>query len=245
MLRALLLLTAFIPLQAFSAELRLAVASNFLTTAEKLASAYEQETGHEVIISSGSTGKLYTQIRAGAPFDLFLAADAERPERLVNEGYALPESRVTYALGQLAIWSRKANFNLEPEALLRQPPKRLALANAATAPYGRAAEQAISYLGLTDLPSTQVRGENISQTYQLVYAGAAEVGFIAYSLYTARPSGTIWQIPTEAYDPIEQQMVVLKRSTNLELAHQWHAWMLSEGRKIIAAEGYALEASNA
>ena len=245
MYKALLLLIALIPPQAISAELRLAVASNFLITAEKLAAAFEQQTGQRVTLSSGSTGKLYTQIRAGAPYDLFLAADAERPEKLEAEGYALAGSRATYALGQLALWSRKPNLDLSPDALLQQPPKRLALANAATAPYGRAAEQALSSLGLEALPSTQVRGENIGQTYQLVYAGAAEIGFIAYSLYIARPNGSVWQIPTEAYEPIEQQMVILKRSKNPELARQWHQWMLTEGQEIIAAEGYALEAPDA
>lgn len=245
MLKALLLLTAILPLQAMSAELRLAVASNFLATAEKLASAFEETTGHQVILSSGSTGKLYTQIRAGAPFDLFLAADSERPERLVNEGYALPESRATYALGQLALWSRKADLELNPQALLAQSPKRLALANAATAPYGRAAEQALTSLGLDELPAKRVRGENISQTYQLIYSGAAEIGFIAYSLYIARPSGSVWQIPTEAYEPIKQQMVILKRSKNPDLAQQWHQWMLDDGQAIIAAQGYALEGPDA
>lgn len=245
MLKALFLLVAIVPSVATAAELKVAVASNFLIAAEKLAKAFEQETGHSIRLSSGSTGKLYTQIRAGAPFDIFLAADAERPARLESEGYALPDSRATYALGQLAIWSRKNELDLTPVSIIAQQPKRLAIANAATAPYGRAAEQAIKALGLDSLSAKRVRGENISQTYQLVYAGAAEMGFIAYSLYVARPTGSVWRVPADAHEPIEQQMVIIKRSENIGLARQWHNWLLSTGREIISAEGYAVEGAGA
>lgn len=234
-----LLLALSLPLQA--AELRVAVASNFLITLEKLADTFAYETGHRVKVSSGSTGKLYTQIRAGAPYDLFLAADSERPRLLESEGRILPESRMTYARGQLAFWSREAGIEISFDVLQSNPPKRLALANAKTAPYGRAAEQALKSLDLDSLGSLRVRGENISQTFQLVYSGAAELGLVAYSLVLAQQSGSSWLIPTENYEPIEQQMVIVKRTKQPELARQFQQWMLTKGRQIILDDGYLLE----
>lgn len=241
----LILITSFISAftsAADAAPLRLAVASNFLITAEQLASAFEEKTGHRVQISSGSTGKLYTQIRAGAPYDLFMAADSERPERLVNEGLADPQTLRTYAIGQLVIWSPKPGLDLSPDALLKNPPQRISTANPATAPYGRAAKEAMDRLGLNTLADQLVYGENIAQTYQLTYSGAAELGLIAHSLYRARPVGSIWPVPVQMHGPIKQQMVILKRTTNPELAKQWHSWVLSRGRTLIEAEGYLLEA---
>ena len=233
------MLALSLPVQA--AELRVAVASNFLITLEKLADAFAYETGHRIKVSSGSTGKLYTQIRAGAPYDLFLAADSERPSLLESEGRVLPDSRKTYALGQLAFWSRKGDVEINVDALRSNPPKRLALANAKTAPYGRAAEQALERLGLNDLRSQRVRGENIGQTFQLVYSGAAELGLVAQSLVLAQQSGSSWLIPEETYEPIEQQMVIVKRTKQPELARQFQQWMLSKGRQIILDDGYLLE----
>lgn len=230
--------------QTHAAELRVAVASNFLMTLEKLADAFHYQTGHSLRISSGSTGKLYTQIRSGAPFDLFLSADAERPELLEREGRILENSRITYALGQLAFWSRTAGLDLSADALRAEPPARLALANARTAPYGRAAEQALTALELDGLASQRVRGENISQTFQLVYSGAAPVGVIAYSLVLAQNSGSHWLIPTESYEPIEQQMVIVKRTKQPQLARQFQRWMLNEGRALIIRDGYALDIPN-
>ena len=227
-----------------AAELRVAVASNFLITLEKLAEVFAYETGHKLRISSGSTGKLYTQIRAGAPYDLFLSADTERPERLEREEHTLTDSRVAYAFGQLAFWSRKTNIDLSAEALRAEPPARLALANARTAPYGRAAEQALTALDFDALPIQRVRGENIGQTFQLAYSGAAEVGLVAYSLVKAQNSGSHWLLPVESYEPIEQQMVILKSTYKPELARQFQQWMLNEGRNIILNDGYRLSESD-
>ena len=240
-LRATLLFLLVLCLPVQAAELRVAVASNFLLTLEKLADAFAYETGHRIKISSGSTGKLYTQIRAGAPYDLFLAADSERPSLLEAEGRILPGSRTTYALGQLAFWSRVEGQSMSVEQIKSNPPKRLALANAKTAPYGRAAEEALQALGLENIPSKRVRGENIGQTFQLVYSGAAELGLVAYSLVLAQQSGSSWLIPTESYEPIEQQMVIVKRTKQPELARQFQQWMLTKGRQIILDDGYLLE----
>lgn len=227
-----------------AAELRVAVASNFLITVERLAEAFHYETGHSIKLSSGSTGKLYTQIRAGAPYDLFLAADADRPERLEAEGRTLESSRKTYALGQLALWSRKPDLELSAETLKNAPPARLALANARTAPYGRAAEEALVSLGLQDIESQKVRGENIGQTFQLVYSGAAELGLVAYSLVLAQNEGSHWLVPPESHAPIKQQMVIIKRTTQPKLAQAFQQWMLTKGRSIILNDGYLLEPSH-
>ena len=240
-LRITLILLLVLCLPAQAAELRVAVASNFLITLERLADAFAYETGHRIKLSSGSTGKLYTQIRAGAPYDLFLAADRERPELLEAEGRILPNSRKTYALGQLAFWSRVEGQQISVEQIVSNPPKRLALANAKTAPYGRAAEEALTALGMRGLPSQHVRGENIGQTFQLVYAGAAELGLVAYSLVLAQQRGSSWLISTENHEPIEQQMVIVKRTEQPELARQFQQWMLTKGRQIILDDGYLME----
>lgn len=238
LLRTSLLLLLLFSGSLQAAELRVAVASNFLKTAQRLAEEFNYETGHRLIISSGSTGKLYMQIRAGAPYDLFLAADAERPTLLETEDRILPGSRKTYALGQLALWSRTEGIALDAGYLKQYPPARLALANAATAPYGRAAEEALAALGLQDLPSQKVRGENIGQTYQLVYSGGAEMGLVAYSQVVAELSGSHWLIPAESYAPIEQQMVIVKRTHVPQLAQQFQQWMLTKGLQLMREDGY-------
>jgi molybdate transport system substrate-binding protein len=166
-------------------------------------------------LSFGSTGKLYAQIKNGAPFALFFSADAERPQLLEQEGLAVPGCRFTYAIGKLVLWSPRPGYvDAEGDVLGRGDFRYLAMANADLAPYGRAAQQVLVARGLdAGLRNRIVRGEDISQTLQFVRSGNADLGFVAWSqvMRPGRPvEGSYWEVPQALYTPIEQQVVLLK-----------------------------------
>ena len=192
-------------------ELRIAVASNFADTLELLGARFEAESGHRLRLSPGSSGMHYTQIINGAPFDLFFSADAERPERLLKEGNAT--TAAVYALGQLILWSSDPLLvDAEGKILRSGTVRRLAFANPAQAPYGVAAREVLSALGLWDtIQPSLVQGENIAQTLQFVASGNAQLGFIAASQYVALgESGSAWKIPADLHSPIRQSYALLK-----------------------------------
>lgn len=192
-------------------EIVVAVASNFTTTLEQIAQQFEAGTGHEVTIVSGATGRHYAQITNGAPYDMFLAADAETPARLAEEGRTQGEP-VTYAQGRLALWSHDAGVVDEEGAVLRSGTFRsLAIANPRLAPYGQAAVEVLQDLGLyDDLESRLVMGENIAQTFQFVDTGNAQLGFVAYSqVLTSRQEGSWWLVPSTRHSPLTQDAVLL------------------------------------
>ena len=222
-------------------DIRIVVASNFSDTARELVARFESGSGHQVTLITGSTGKLYAQIIHGAPFDAFLAADSERPKRLEQEGVALPGSRFTYAVGRLVLWSPKAGF-VDPagKVLSSDRFRYLAIANPKLAPYGRAAEQVLRKLGLwIALRGRMVRGENIGQAFGFVKSGNAELGLIAYSqvMSPIRPTdGSLWEVPTSLYAPIEQQAVLLQ---DKEAARAFLDFVKGgEARVIIRGYGY-------
>lgn len=199
---------------AFSAELRIAVASNFITPMKALAKNYEHKTGNKVIIISSSTGKLYAQIINGAPYDAFFSADKERPEQLEKDKLIIPGSRFTYALGKIVLWSPKSNYiDNDGLALVNKNFDHLSIANPKLAPYGKAAYEVLKNKGLWDkLKIKMVRGENIGQTYQFVKSGNATMGFVALSQILSPQNnneGSYWNIPQSLYNPIEQQAVQL------------------------------------
>jgi len=235
------LLLASMP--AFAGQVRVAVASNFAETIRAIAELYEEKTGHSVLISTGSTGKHYAQIRHGAPFDVFLAADARRPTLLEKEGVAQPGSRYTYAIGKLVLWSPKAGMVDKHGQVLEQGGFRyLAIANPKLAPYGRAAQQLLESRGLwADMQGRLVRGENIGQTYQYVASGNAELGLVAYAQImqpAVAVTGSFWPVPQDLYDPIEQQAVLLK---DKDMARDFLDFIRSdEGRTIIRSYGYGV-----
>jgi len=203
-------------------ELKLAVASNFLSPIKNLASIYEKETGNKVLISSGSTGKLYAQIIHGAPYDLFFAANVEEPKRLEKSGHALSNSRLTYAIGKIIIWSKKHNISNQTELsdlLNNKIIKTLAVANPKTAPYGAAAMEIIHKLDISLHGIRVVKGENINQTWQFTQSGSVDVGFIAASQLNAGiiNQGYHLNVPVNLYQAIEQQVVLLTSSKNPEL----------------------------
>ena len=227
--------------QSIAEEIRIAVASNFATAITSIAQRFEANTDHQVTLSFGSTGKHYAQIKNGAPFDIFFAADSKRPELLEKQGIAITGSRFTYATGKLVLWSPKENYVDSSGKVLEQMNFRhLAIANPKLAPYGKAAMEILQARGVWDtLKSRTVRGENISQTFQFVNSYNAELGFVAYSqIKHAKHSvnGSWWQIPQSLYSPIEQQAVLLKQN---QAARDFLSFIKSnESLEIIRSFGY-------
>jgi len=213
-----MVLTALIflaPCQSSADEIRIATASNFRNAMTALAEQFEAETEHEITLIFGSTGKHFAQIKHGAPFDAFFAADSERPQRLEQEGLAITGSRFTYATGKLALWSPMAGYvDSSGDILARGTFRHLAIANPKLAPYGRAAREVLEWLGAWDnLSARLVRGENIAQAFQFVSSGNAELGFVAWSqlLRGDQPiDGSYWLVPDSWYQAIEQQAVLLR-----------------------------------
>lgn len=191
-------------------EIKVAVASNFAPTLRVLGEAFEEESGHKVVVVTGSTGKLYAQLVHGAPYDAFFAADAKRPELLETKGKAVEGSRMTYAIGRLVLWSRDADtVDADGKVLIGAPVGRLAIANQKTAPYGDAAQEALESLGRWEAwRKSLVRGENVAQTWQFVESRAARLGFVARAQWIASGKrGSAWQVPDTLHQPIIQQAV--------------------------------------
>ncbi|MCZ4299213.1 molybdate ABC transporter substrate-binding protein [Henriciella marina] len=231
--------------QAHQGDVMVAVATNFLDTAKVLEAEFEAETALEVTLSSGSTGQLYSQIENGAPFDIFLAADTDRPRRLVDAGNGLEGTQFTYATGRLVLWmpaSQTPDFDGADE--LRDGSYRaLALANPALAPYGAAAEETLVSLDLADSLSDRiVYGQNIGQAYALVASGNAEMGFVAASQLVkgaADGQGGVWEVPGDLHAPIRQDVVLMQRAAGNEAALQFIAFLRSDkALSIMRDHGY-------
>lgn len=225
-------------------EIRCAVAANFAGCLEQIAMAFENSTDHTVVISSGSTGSHYAQIRQGAPFHLYFAADDARPRLLEKEGFAVSGSRATYAVGRLVLWTRIVSPDGNPDlaSVLSQPEmEHLAMADARLAPYGRAAQQVLDALGI-DLDGRVVTGRSVAQAWHFVASGAADAGFVAFSqVPAARPAaGTVIPVPQDLHDPILQQAVLLNGAP--DAARDLLAFVLTgPGRQIVVSCGYGTE----
>lgn len=222
-------------------EIRVAVASNFRPALADIASSFEQTRGHGIDLIAGSTGKHYAQILNGAPFDIFLAADAARPARLESENRIVAGSRFTYALGRLALWSRDAGrVDAAGQVLRTGDYARLAIANPDLAPYGQAAREVLHALGLWEaLRPRLVFGENIAQAFLFTHSGGAELGFVARSQLhepgTGR-GGSQWLVPDSLHAPIAQQAVLLRDGP---VARDFIAFLRSpEAIKLIRDHGY-------
>lgn len=199
---------------AHAAEVIVAVAANFNAPMLKIAQAFEKETGHKAVLSFGSTGNLYAQIRHGAPFQILLAADAATPAKIEKEGYALAGSRFTYAIGKLVLWSKQPGLVDDKGDILRRGPfQRLAVANPKLAPYGAAAVETMTKLGvLKALQPKIVQGENIAQTYQFTTTENAQLGFVALSQVMSEgkiAQGSAWLVPAHLHAPIQQDALLL------------------------------------
>jgi molybdate transport system substrate-binding protein len=200
---------------AQAAEVKVAVAANFTDAAKEIGTVFEQATGHTAVFSFGSTGQLYAQIIQDAPFEVFLAADQERPGKAVEEGLAVADSRSTYAAGKIVLFSRDPDL-VQGRATLKEGGfAKIAIANPVTAPYGAAAVEAMQALGVYEaLAPKLVQGNNIAQTYQFVETGNAEVGFVALSQVVGHDEGSRWIVPEALYSVIAQDAVLLKRGAD-------------------------------
>ena len=239
-------LTTLVASPVWAGEVQVAVAANFAGTLKNLAADFTARTGHKVVPISGATGKFYAQIRNGAPFEVFLSADDETPAKLEKEGLAVAGSRFTYAVGQLVLWSAKPDGVDRQGAVLRQGQfAHLAMANPKLAPYGQAAEETLRALGVYPaLQSKIVMGENITQAYQYVYTGNAELGLVAKSqVYEAGKlrSGSAWEVPASLHSPIRQDAVLLEKGRNNPAAHALLQYLRSEPAKsLIGHAGYGI-----
>jgi molybdate transport system substrate-binding protein len=228
-------------------EVRVAVASNFAPTLHELTRDFERTTDDRVLISSGSTGKLYAQISNGAPFEIFLAADAARPRRLEQDGTAVAETRFTYALGRLALWSAHPDVVDGTDAALREGGFRhIALANPRVAPYGTAAMELLKGLHLWEATASRVVfGENVAQAFSFVSTGNAELGFVALAQVLGLDNenrGSFWVVPQRLHPPIEQQAVLLPPGKDNPAALRFVSYLRSAAaRSIIERSGYEVE----
>lgn len=244
--RLFLLLTGLFAAAPLSADqVTAAVAANFSEAIQRLAPLFHKTTGHTLAPSLGATGKFYTQIKNGAPFEVLLAADEETPRRLVTEGLAVADSRFTYAVGRLVLWSPKPGFvDAEGNVLKRADFARLAIANPKLAPYGAAAETAMKKLGVYDTVAPKlVQGENISQTFQFVQSGNAQLGFVALAQVLALEEGergSWWTPPAGLHASIRQDVVLLKAGEGKPAARAFLKFLRSpEARHVIETLGYA------
>ena len=217
-----------------------AVAANFTDAAKDIAAAFKKKTGDEAVLSFGSTGQLYTQITQAAPFEVFLAADAERPKKAIDEGFAVPGSQFTYAIGKLVLWSKDPNLVQGEETLKTGKFEKIAIANPTAAPYGAAAVQAMKAQGVYErLKPKIVEGSNIAQTYQFVATGNAELGFVALSQVVKTKEGSRWVVPADLYEPIKQDAVLLKKGADSKAAEGFLAFLKGpEAAKIMESYGY-------
>jgi len=230
-----------------AATVTVAVASNFSAAMHDIVERFAADTGHTVRVSFASTGQLFVQIRNGAPFDAFLAADAARPQLLEQSGQSIAGSRFTYAIGRLVLWSRDAALaggNCRSR-LYSLGTGRLAIANPDTAPYGAAARDYLVAAGLWSRVKSQlVIGENIAQTMQFVASGNASLGFIAkaQSLDARLPEAVCsWTVPDGLHQPIQQQAILLKRAIDDLVAAEFFKFLHGAVvRDIVARHGYAL-----
>lgn len=230
---------------AWADETRVAVAANFTDAAKEIAAAFKAKTGHDAVLSFGSSGQFYAQITQDAPFQIMLSADEERPRKLVADGLAVPESRFTYAVGKLVLWSKADGAVKGEETLKANAFAKISIANPTAAPYGAAAIETLKALKLYDtLQPKIVQGNSIAQAFQFVDTGNAEVGFVALSQVINAP-GSRWLVPQELYTPIRQDAVLLKKGADSEAAKAFLTFLKGpEARAIIEKYGYAIGAAS-
>ena len=228
---------------AFAGQTNIAVAANFTEVAKEIASAFKAKTGHEAVLSFGATGHLYTQITQAAPFQIFLSADAEHPRKAVDDGLGIADSRFTYAIGKLVLWSKTTDLVKGEETLKSGTFSKLSIANPTLAPYGAAAVEAMKKLGVHEAIQPKiVQGNNIAQAFQFIDTGNAELGFVALAQLATVTAGSRWVVPRTFYSPIKQDAVLLNQGASNEAATAFMTFLKGpEARAIITIYGYALD----
>lgn len=232
---------AFGAAPALAADTQVAVAANFTEPAKEIAAAFKAQTGHTAVLSFGSSGQFYTQMAHGAPYEVFLSADAERPQKAEHEGLGVPGTRFTYAVGRLVLYSKTPGLVDSKGAVLSSGKfEKLSIADPTAAPYGEAAVETLRKMKLYDalLPKI-VKGASITQAYQYVATGAAEVGFVAQSQVIAEQGGSRWVVPKTFHSPIDQQAILLKTGENNAAAKAFLAFLKTpKAAAIIKRYGY-------
>lgn len=238
--------TALLAFPVQAAEVSVAVAANFTAPMKQIAEQFEKDTGHKAVLSFGSTGNFYAQIKNGAPFHVFLAADDTTPNKLEKEGAVVPGSRYTYVTGKLVLWSRNPTL-VDPQGkvLSQGEFSRIAIANPKLAPYGAAAMETLNKLGLaSSLAPKFVQGENIAKTFHFVSTDNAQLGFVALSQVWAGgklKEGSAWVVPSNLHDPIRQDAALLNAGKDNPAAQALLIYLQGDkARSIIRAFGYDL-----
>ncbi len=231
------------PAPADAGVTHVAVAANFTEPAREIAALFREKTGHEAVLIFGASGAFFSQITHGAPFEVFLSADEDRPKAAVEQGFAVPDSRFTYAIGKLVLWSRVVDVTNGEAALKAGNFSKIAIANPNSAPYGTAAVETMKALGVFDaLQGKLVQGNSIAQAFQFIDTRNAELGFVALAQVHGVTGGTQWLVPENLHSPIRQDAVLLKSAANDEASKAFLAFLKGpEARKIIESFGYSLE----
>lgn len=221
-------------------EVKIAVAANFTAPAKEIAAAFEKATGHKPLLSFGATGQFYAQISQGAPFEILISADKATPAKAIKEGHAVDGTAFTYAVGRLVLFSKSLDLAKGDAVLKEGKFAKIAIANPATAPYGAAAVETMKALGVYDpLQAKFVLGNNISQTFQFVETGNADLGFVALSQVIVAKDGWRWTVPASLYAPIAQDAVLLKPGAGSEAATAFLTFLKGpEARAVIEKYGY-------
>jgi molybdate transport system substrate-binding protein len=241
------LVTSLATVSVLAGEVQVAVAANFTAPTQVIAADFEKDTGNKVVASFGATGQFYAQIKNGAPFEVFLAADDTTPAKLESEGQIVAGSCFTYAIGALALWSATDGY-VDPngDVLKRNEFKHIAIANPKTAPYGLAATQVLDKLGLTQAVASKiVEGQNISQAQQFVATGNAELGFVALSQIYKNgkvTQGSAWLVPESLHEPIRQDAVILSKGSTNPAAQAFIEYLKGpKAAEVIKSFGYKLD----
>lgn len=243
--RVSLIAAALLAGAAQAETISVAVASNFTAPMQKIAAEFAKDTGHKAELSFGATGKFYAQINNGAPFGVLLAADDTTPAKIANEGKGVADSRFTYAIGKLVLWSKQDGYvDANGEVLKTGKFQHVAIANPKLAPYGLAAEQTLTKLNVLDsIKPKFVQGENIGQTYQFAATGNAELGFVALSQVMEDgkiKSGSAWVVPADMHEPIRQDAIILNNAKDNVAAKALMDYLKGDkARAIITSYGYA------
>jgi len=224
-------------------EVNVAVAANFTDAAKEIGKAFKDKTGNDAVFSFGASGALYTQISQGAPFQVFLSADAARPKKAIDEGYGVSGSSFTYAIGKLILWSKQSGLVTGADVLKSAAINKVAICDPKAAPYGQAAVETLQSLKLYDtLQPKLVQGANITQAFQFVDTGNAEIGFVALSQVIDKGEGSRWLVPQDLYKPIRQDAVLLSKGANSKAAKDFLDFLKSpDAVAIIRKYGYDVE----
>jgi molybdate transport system substrate-binding protein len=230
-----------LPVAGVAAETHVAVAANFTEAAKEVAAAFKKETGDDAVLSFGSSGQLYTQITQAAPYDILLSADDERPKKAVADGLGVADSRFTYAVGKLVLWSKDPGTVSGQGTLEAGRFAKLSIANPSAAPYGLAAVETLKALKVYDgLKDKIVQGNSIAQAFQFIATGNAELGFVALSQLAGNNGGSRWIVPQSLYTPIRQDAVLLRTGAANPVAVSFLKFLKgSTAREIIGRFGYA------